>query len=890
MPPEGRTIRIAAWCVSLSAPLAASTAFGQEFLHHVPLFGAVAEGEGGERNLRQGFVRVINNGTEAGEVLISAIDDAGREAGPVTLTLNGGQTRHFNTDDLRNGDAAHKGLDGIIGEPTQGDWRLELTTELDIQVLAYVRTSDGFLTSMHDLAPTENGTHRVATFNPGRNTNQVSKLRIVNLDTELWANVSVRGFDDQGKSGDYPVDVHLPPRSASTLSASDLEQRGLGTLEGGKWRLEVVASQKCWNAICAELPIQVMSLLYSPTGHLANLSTMPATGTTEDGGTTHDVPLFPEHVEHDPSGVTRQGFLRVVNLGDEEATVTITAFDDDAKTNHHQVMLMIAPRLTVHINSKDLEQGNEAKGLSGGVGNGDGTWRLRLTTAEDIRVLAYIRTSDGFLTSMHDLVHAIANRHEVVTFNPGSNTNQKSSLRLINDGDRAATVTITATDDRGITGDGPVEMSVEPSEAMTLSVQDLESGEGLTGALGSHPQGGKWRLIVEATEPIDVMSLLDTPNGHLTNLSTTTTGGDEFHDSWLTELYGDNVLVMHVPDDLTRNASLRFKTYARHFYRWFEDSFDALIFVTNTDYGESDVWYSGIYIGVKNDVDGIGAGVYSSAGEYGSAGRLRGVIHLPNYPGLRGPFLHELMHMWANYAVDTVDVVHFYFTWGVQAEGHLGGFDIEDLVDYGNGRYAWRYEYRVHPYSPLELYFAGLVAPEEVPDRRVAMDGKWLKGEDGKVLEDKNGDLLFTAKNVREYSIDETIAEHGPRVPDWTTAPRHLRAAVIFLVDDAHPITPWLLSWNSAVARANSTPDFTYDDNMYIQNYQMATGGRGSLTFDGLADSRKSAPTPNIAPVSFGAVPLPVFCLMTGDGRIEHLTWPGPARLGHRQDATTASE
>ena len=47
---------------------------------------------------------------------------------------------------------------------------------------------------------------------------------------------------------------------------------------------------------------------------------------------------------------------------------------------------------------------------------------------------------------------------------------------------------------------------------------DLESGTNLDGALGDGM--GKWRLRVEADEPIVVMSLLQSPTGHLTDLST----------------------------------------------------------------------------------------------------------------------------------------------------------------------------------------------------------------------------------------------------------------------------------------------------------------------------------------------------------------------------------
>ena len=71
----------------------------------------------------------------------------------------------------------------------------------------------------------------------------------------------------------------------------------------------------------------------------------------------------------------------------------------------------------------------------------------------------------------------------------------------------------------------------------TLSAQQLESGDDdFTGALGDG--GGKWWLTVATDHPIDVMSLLQSPTGHLTNLSTTP-GVLAAADSFAAEASGD---------------------------------------------------------------------------------------------------------------------------------------------------------------------------------------------------------------------------------------------------------------------------------------------------------------------------------------------------------------
>ena len=121
---------------------------------------------------------------------------------------------------------------------------------------------------------------------------------------------------------------------------------------------------------------------------------------------------------------------------------------------------------------------------------------------------------------MHDVAPATEAGHRVVTFNPGSNVNQASRLRVVNPGADTAEVSIEGTDDDGEPSHGAVEFTLAAGASRTLSAKELESGEaqGLSGALG--PGEGKWRLRVTAEQPIEVMSLLSSPTGHLTNLST----------------------------------------------------------------------------------------------------------------------------------------------------------------------------------------------------------------------------------------------------------------------------------------------------------------------------------------------------------------------------------
>ena len=509
---------------------AAGVASAQEWkAYGVPLFVSASNASG-----HQGFVRVINRSDEAGDVLIDAIDDIGVPYGPVTLDIGARETVHFNSGDLEFGSVT-KGLSGGIGAGT-GNWRLRLRSDLDLEVLAYNRTGDGLLAPLHDVVPraivrrpgTDGETmgHRVAIFNPASNVNQVSRLRIINPGEEEAA-VTIEGIDDDGASPGTAVEVSVLAGASRTITSQALESGQGDGLAGmlddgeGKWQLVVTADQ----------PVEVMSLLTSPTGHLTNLSTAPE---VEEGGSGgHDVPLFAAVAN--PHGY--QGFVRIINHSGESGEVSVEAFDEEGMP-YGPVTLDIEANETVHFNSGDLEEGNADKGLSEGVGEGSGDWRLRLRSDLDLGVLAYNRTHDGLLTTMHDLVpytrvmrpgaQAREEGH-VAIFNPASNTNQVSRLRVINPGTEAAAVTIEGIDDAGASPGPGVELSVPAGTSRTLTARELESGEwaagsGVSGRLGDGQ--GKWRLVMTSDTDIRVMSLLANPTGHLVNLSTAAPEGE----------------------------------------------------------------------------------------------------------------------------------------------------------------------------------------------------------------------------------------------------------------------------------------------------------------------------------------------------------------------------
>ena len=322
------------------------------------------------------------------------------------------------------------------------------------------------------------------------------------------------------------------------------------------------------------------------------------------------------------------------------------------------------------------------------------------------------------------------------------------------------------------------------------------------------------------------------------------------------QIYNGNVFVLPVSENLAA-GDLPLRDYAERFYDHFNDEFDFLMFVPNLQPGQHEPGVNIVasYAGVKNDVKGIGESTFTNSDSFGSAGKLQGVINFGSYAiysGRRsilfeGPTLHELMHRWANFIVPTSYGGHWGFS---SANGNIGGFDIANLVDHGGGRYtagsftiAGEVD-NVRPYSPIELYLAGFIPPGEVPDLWVAEDGEWLRDEEGRITHADNGHPMFTANQVRTYTIEDIIAEHGPRVPDSSQAQRDFRAAVILLVDQNHPATREALETLSADVSWFSHPD---EDESDRYNFYEATGGRGTITMDSLSEFLRDREYPSVS-------------------------------------------
>lgn len=227
---------------------------------------------------QQGLVRITNENSIRAVVSLTPIDDQGSVKNKISFSLAGYETKTFNSSDLEFGSSV-KGLSSGFGQGV-GNWRIVIATDGLINAMALVRSPSGFLSSVHDVTPSylSSTLHEVAIFNPAKNPNQLSKLRLSNNVNE--SNLfDIIGVDDTGTVVNT-VSITVPPLATKTLNSIDLEQGNsslglVGSLGvgSGKWRLVITSSKGA----------SVLSMMELPGGYISNLSStavMPPADTT----------------------------------------------------------------------------------------------------------------------------------------------------------------------------------------------------------------------------------------------------------------------------------------------------------------------------------------------------------------------------------------------------------------------------------------------------------------------------------------------------------------------------------------------------------------------------------------------------------------------------------
>ena len=465
----------------------------------------------GSNTNQQTFIRLVNPGITSNSVEIYATDDSGQVSrkGPIELKIPANQSLQFTTKDLEAGNTA-KGLTNNLCNG-QGKWTFSFRSGSEVKVMSFIRTKDGFLTGLNTSVPTSGNHHYVYFLNPASNKNQESLVRVVNLGGSE-VDVSIDAIDDKGVSSTGSTSLKLKAYEAKQLTATDLESGnaakgltgGLG-VGSGKWQLDLFSP----------LDLSVTSMIRTKDGFLTNLSGVASKNLTN---------ITELYYVNPASETVKKNFIRLINRSSQSGTITIAGIDDNgAAAPGGNVTITLGGNQSMQVTVEDLENGNVTKGLTGKLGDGVGLWHLNVSATVNISVMNLIRATGGFLTNVSQASPIVAQVNKVFFFNPGSNKNQKSSLRLVNNSNQTGSVTISGIDDKGVAAPGgDVTLSIASNGGAIITSEDLENGNsalGLTGSLGDGT--GKWRLEISSDVNLEVQSLLDTPNGFITNLSVT---------------------------------------------------------------------------------------------------------------------------------------------------------------------------------------------------------------------------------------------------------------------------------------------------------------------------------------------------------------------------------
>ncbi len=244
-----------------------------------------------------------------------------------------------------------------------------------------------------------------------------------------------------------------------------------------------------------------------------------------------------------------------------------------------------------------------------------------------------------------------------------------------------------------------------------------------------------------------------------------------------------------------QNPPANIRSVPQRFYTEFEDDFD-FIFLWPTAHVPGGL--RGAYLSASNDVSGIGRSISDDTADWGSDGRLQGVLTMNLSDG--GPVIHELTHRWGIFVGTDIGLqqcsgAHV----GVAGVGcgPLGGFEPNSLVDNGDGTYtvnntcfsAGGAAADTTALNPLNLYLAGLIPATDVPPFPVPVNV-----DCNSISQNFSaGTVTFAADDMVTRTIDDIIDLEGPRVPDSTASQRDFTAA--WFVLSHRDLTPTEMGW-----------------------------------------------------------------------------------------------
>ena len=231
----------------------------------------------------------------------------------------------------------------------------------------------------------------------------------------------------------------------------------------------------------------------------------------------------------DSSRPHQSGVVIVSNLSGTAGELVLEGVDGGGVPGRTLQAIELEPYESLVLRVFDLEAGSEAHGISPGLGDGLGDWRLRVISALPLDVSAYTGGWGHGLTALASdttVPHAMDDSehysYTVSWFNPGSNMHNRSFLMVVNTDDSLAQIRVSGHDATGQPS-GEARFTVAPGQGRRVYADWLENVDGgapsfVNGGLGDG--SGKWHLTVTSDVLVYVLGLAIAREGRIiSNLS-----------------------------------------------------------------------------------------------------------------------------------------------------------------------------------------------------------------------------------------------------------------------------------------------------------------------------------------------------------------------------------
>lgn len=287
-----------------------------------------------------------------------------------------------------------------------------------------------------------------------------------------------------------------------------------------------------------------------------------------------------------------------------------------------------------------------------------------------------------------------------------------------------------------------------------------------------------------------------------------------------------NLALPEVFSDYVSLSTAKRESISQAFYELFGDNYD---FLTVVSVSRSYI-QNASYLGVKNEIAGIGATLFDRTSKFGSDGRLRGNIVFPTsqfFDGAANVFSHEISHAWMNFNnLPLLGQTSPHWPISDLANGILGfslpsgqGGQFTYVLDIVDGIVQKTVDPNPKAFKDLALYLMGVLPADQVSNHFV--------------MDDAGNPNNFPSANFTEFTIDDVISANGVRQPAYPNEASDFRVATVLVSEDLLSQQAMAL-FNYYAARMESTDDTVLTKQGLSplsphRPFYSATGGRATL-------------------------------------------------------------